>query len=185
MASGIKVASTVPAALGVPPPLGAEVNRTGGPGRGDARLGMTVEGHARELVHHMDRIMRRLVFSQELLTAEEPLSRQEIGVVDTLGAEGPMTMGELARRLRLPLSTGTRVVDGLAARDVIRRERPEENRRVVRVALTAKGRALYQAALAARVAAFRVTLQTLRLDERRELIRLFRKIAAVVGSQPA
>jgi DNA-binding MarR family transcriptional regulator len=68
---------------------------------------------------------------------------------------------------------------------VIRRERPEENRRVVRVALTAKGRALYQAALAARVAAFRVTLQTLRLDERRELIRLFRKIAAVVGSEPA
>lgn len=153
--------------------------------RGDARLGVTLEGHARELVDHVDRVIRRLLFTQELPRAEERFSRQEIGVVDTLGAGGPMSMGELAKRLRLPLSTGTRVVDGLVARDVVRRERPEENRRVVRVALTAKGRALYQAALAARVAAVRVMLQTLRLDERRELIRLFRRIAAAVASEPA
>lgn len=161
------------------------MNRKGDPRSGDARLGVTLEGHARELVLHLDGIMRRLVFSQELPAPEESLSRQEIGVVDTVGAAGPLTMGELSKRLRLPLSTGTRVVDGLVARDVLRRERPEDNRRVVRVELTAKGRAFYQAALAARVAAFRVVLQALRLDERRELIRLFRKIATAVASDPA
>jgi DNA-binding MarR family transcriptional regulator len=96
-----------------------------------------------------------------------------------------MTMGELASRLRLPLSTCTRVVDGLVARGVVQRERPEDNRRVVRAALTARGHTFYRAALADRVAAARVMLRILSTDEQRELIRLFRKIAAVVASEPA
>ncbi len=159
------------------------VTRKGDPGRDDGRLG-TLEGHARELVHQMDRVMRRLLLTQDLPRGEERFSRQEIGVVDSLGAAGPMTMGELARRLRLPLSSGTRVVDGLVARDVVRRERPEDNRRVVRVTLTARGRALYRAALAARVATARVMLRILSADERRDLLRLFRTIATVVASEP-
>jgi len=128
--------------------------------------------------------MRRLLLTQDPPRADEQFSRQEIAVVDTLGAAGPMTMGELARCLRLPLSTGTRVVDGLAARDVVRRERPEENRRLVRVVLTGKGRAFYRAALAARVATARVILQILSADDRRELLRLFRTIATVLASEP-
>lgn len=161
-------------------------NRKSDRARGAERVGVNLESHARELIHHVDRIIRRLLLTHDLEHAEEPFSRQEIGVVDTLGAEGPMTMGELARRLRLPLSTATRVVDRLVAREVVRRERPEENRRVVRVELAAKGRAFYRSALAARVAAHRAMLQTLTLDERRELIRLFRKIAAsIAGEQVA
>jgi DNA-binding MarR family transcriptional regulator len=146
---------------------------------------VTLDGHARELVAHMDRVVRRLLLTQDLPRAEERFSRREIGVLDTVGAAGPMPMGELARRLRLPLSTGTRVVDSLGARDVVRRERPEDNRRMVRVALTARGRALYRAALGARVATARAMLRTLDAAERRELIRLFRKIAAVVTSEGA
>jgi hypothetical protein len=37
-----------------------------------------------------------------------------------------MTMGELASDPRRPLSTGTRVVDGLVGQAVVRRERHEE-----------------------------------------------------------
>jgi DNA-binding MarR family transcriptional regulator len=143
-----------------------------------------LDGHARELIHHVDRVVRRL-FAGDRSKAEEAFNRQEIGVIDTLGAEGPMTMGELAGRLRLPLSTGTRVVDGLVGRGLVERERPEDNRRIVRVALTTKGRAFYRSALAVRVAGARAMLQTLTLDERRELIRLFRKIAASMAGEPA
>jgi DNA-binding MarR family transcriptional regulator len=151
---------------------------------GTQGVGVTLEGHARELIHHVDRVLRRLL-AADRPKAEEAFSRQEIGVVDTLGAEGPMTMGELAGRLRLPLSTGTRVVDGLVARDLVGRERPEENRRVVRVVLTAKGRAFYRSALASRIVGARAMLRALTLEERRELIRLFRKIAASVTGEPA
>lgn len=56
---------------------------------------------------------------------------------------------------------------------------------MVRVALTAKGRALYGAALAARVATARAMLRILSVDERREMIRLFPKIAAAVACEPA
>jgi len=158
---------------------------SGDAGRAAARLGVTLDGHARELVVHVDLIMRQLVFAEDRPVADQLFSRHEIGVTDTLGGVGPMTMGELARRLRLPLSTATRVVDGLVARGLVLRERPEDNRRVVRVALTENGSALYREALAARVTAFRAMLKVLRLEERRELIRLFRKISAAVASEPA
>jgi DNA-binding MarR family transcriptional regulator len=173
----MKAALPSSAALGVPPPVRADVSRDG------ARPEGTLEGGARELIHHMDRVMRRLLLTQDMARTDEQFSRPEIGVVNTLGGAGPMTMGELARHLRLPLSTGTRVVDGLVARDVVHRERPEEKRRVVRVALTTKGRAFYRVALASRVAAARTMLRILSAGERRELIRLFRTIATVVASE--
>ncbi len=161
------------------------VDRPDDHGAPDARRAGTLDTHARELVLHLDHIMRRLMFSEESPAPEEPLSPREIGVVDTLGATGSMMMGDLARRLRLPLSTGTRIVDGLVTRDLVQRERPEENRRVVRVALTPKGHAFYQAALAARVTAARAMLKSLHREERHELLRLFRKIAIAVAGEPA
>lgn len=151
--------------------------------RGDAAgeiLGSRLEASARELVGHLDRAMRRLVLAglpARRLAAMERVSRSEIAVVDTLGAEGPMPMGELATRVRMPLSTATRVVDRLVARDMLRRERLDENRRVVRVALARRGRRFYRAALGGRIAGMQRMLARLSEDERRELIRLFQKIA--------
>ena len=62
-----------------------------------------------------------------------------------------MAMGELAARVRVPLSTATRVVDRMVERDLVQRERPKDNRRVVRVALAPAGQRFYDEALAARV----------------------------------
>jgi DNA-binding MarR family transcriptional regulator len=139
-----------------------------------------LEASARELVGHLDRAMRRLVLAAppaRTLAAMERFSRSEIAVVDTLGAEGTMPIGELAARVRMPLSTATRVVDRLVARDMLRRERLEQNRRVVRVALARRGRCFYRAALGGRIAGMRQMLGPLSEGEQRELIRLFQKIA--------
>jgi DNA-binding MarR family transcriptional regulator len=103
-------------------------------------------------------------------------SRSEIAVVDTLGAEGAMAMGEVAARVQLPLSTATRVVDRLVARGMLQRERLEDNRRVVRVALAGEGRRFHQVAVSSRVAGAHRMLQHLSDGEQRDLIRLFRKI---------
>jgi len=145
--------------------------------RGADRAGATLEGSARELVTHLDRTMRRLFLTGEEPWPAESFSRSEIAVVDTLGAEGSMAMGELAGRVRLPLSTATRVVDRLVGREMVQRERPEDNRRMVRVALAPAGHAFYQAALRSRIAGAQRMLQRLTEGERRELVRLFRKIA--------
>ena len=140
------------------------------------------EAAARELVTHLDRTMRRVVLAGGR-GPDESFSRSEIAVLDTIGAEGPLAMGEVAARVRLPLSTASRVVDRLVPRGMVERERPEENRRVVRVALGTGGRAFYKAALRSRITGARHMLRCLTANERNELVRLFRKIAASVADE--
>ncbi len=156
---------------------------TGSP---SAPSGATIGGGARELVTHLDRAMRRLVLTdvEPEPDSRESFSRSEIAVLDTLGAEGSTTMGLLAARVRMPLSTVTRVVDRLVGRKLVQRERPEENRRIVRVALATAGQAFYRAALKSRVAGAERMLTRLTAAEQRELIRLFQKIAMFIDEEP-
>src|SRR5215470_4381548 len=51
----------------------------------------------------------------------------------------PLPMGEFSKSLDIPLSTATRVVDGLVEGGFAARTADPEDRRVVRVALTADG----------------------------------------------
>jgi DNA-binding MarR family transcriptional regulator len=146
--------------------------------------GSRLEASARELVTHLDRAMRRLVLVSDEQGSRERFSRSEIAVVETLGAEGAMSMGELGARVRLPLSTATRVVDRLVARGMLQRERPEDNRRVVRVALATGGQDLYQGAVRGRIAGAQRMLERLTQGEQGELIRLFQKIADSIAEEP-
>jgi DNA-binding MarR family transcriptional regulator len=59
----------------------------------------------------------------------------------------PPTMGELSTELGIPLSSATRIVDGLVSGNFIERIPDESDRRVVRVQMTTNGREIYQAAM--------------------------------------
>ncbi len=152
--------------------------------RPHSRSGAPLEGGARELVTHLDRAMRRLVLTDAEPDSRESFSRSEIAILDTLGAEGSTTMGLLAARVRMPLSTVTRVVDRLVGRKLVLRERPAENRRIVRVTLANAGQAFYRAALKSRIAGAERMLARLTAAEQRELIRLFQKIAKSIEPEP-
>lgn len=58
--------------------------------------------------------------------------------------ENGMTMGELSTALSVPLSTATRIINWLVADGNVERLSDPEDRRIVRVALTASGRDLYE-----------------------------------------
>jgi len=162
---------------------GTMPNRKSAAGGSRTASGAPIEGGAHELVTHLDRAMRRLVLTAVESDSHESFSRSEIAVVDTLGAEGSTTMGLLAVRVRMPLSTVTRVVDRLVGRKLVRRERPEDNRRIVRVALATAGQAFYRAALKSRVAGAERMLARLTAAEQREFIRLFHKIAVSIDEE--
>lgn len=53
---------------------------------------------------------------------------------------GELTIGELAANLRLDHSTLSRTVDGLVRKQLLERRRDDEDRRLVRIKLTANGR---------------------------------------------
>jgi DNA-binding MarR family transcriptional regulator len=62
-------------------------------------------------------------------------------------SEAPPTMGELSTELEIPLSSATRLVDGLVSANFIERIPDKYDRRVVRVQMTETGREIYHAAI--------------------------------------
>jgi len=61
--------------------------------------------------------------------------------------EAAPTMGELRSLLGVPLSTATRIVDGLVSVDFIERIPDTSDRRIVRVQMTKTGRQMYQSVM--------------------------------------
>jgi len=78
------------------------------------------------------------------------LTPVQIHALMWLGRDGPLTMGELARRLGSSERAVTGIVDRLERARLARRERSESDRRVVRVELARKGGVAYRA-LSARI----------------------------------
>ena len=129
-------------------------------------------------------MMRVLLLAGGVDEPPQRIARSEIAVLDTLGAEGAMAMGELAERVQVPVSTASRVVARMVERDLVKRERPEDNRRTVLVALAPAGERFYDEALAARVAGTERMLRTLTVDEQEQLLRLYRKMSEGILVEP-
>ena len=84
---------------------------------------------------------RLRIFEDELFARFE-LTAQQYNLLRLLKAESPQETMALAERLVSRAPDITRMLDKLEARGLIVRERPPENRRVVRVAITPAGRNL-------------------------------------------
>ncbi len=111
------------------------------------------------------------------------LNMQELRVVEFLGNEGPRMMRELAKHLAVAVNSMTSIVDSLERKELVRRHRSEEDRRVVRVELTDAGREIYQSLVEVNLRLFRSMLGALTQDEQEIFMVLFRKIARAGRSQ--
>jgi MarR family transcriptional regulator, organic hydroperoxide resistance regulator len=92
------------------------------------------------LTQALDEVSRRV----EDVTAGEGLSLEQWLVLRRLAAHGDQAMRDLVADTRLNDSTLTRVVDRLAALGLVYREADPVDRRRVRVALSARGRAVHE-----------------------------------------
>jgi DNA-binding MarR family transcriptional regulator len=73
-----------------------------------------------------------------------PVSEKELFILVFVGQNESVTMSELASNLEAPLSTLTSIVDKLVDKKYLLRGHSDEDRRVVNVALTAKGKESYK-----------------------------------------
>jgi MarR family 2-MHQ and catechol resistance regulon transcriptional repressor len=105
------------------------------------------------------------------------LSCQELRVVEYLGDSGPRMMKELAEFLLLAVNSITSIVDGLETKGIVRRQRSEQDRRIVHVELTEAGQRAYKAAVDEKLQLLRGMLAALTEDEQTIFLVLFRKIA--------
>jgi len=93
-----------------------------------------------------------------------------------IARSGPLTMGDLCQHLYLASSTVTDLVDRMERAGLVERERDAVDRRVIRLHLTERGRAVIDQVMAARSAYLREVLRRMSAEDRRAVVRALRLI---------
>lgn len=108
--------------------------------------------------------------------SEYALTPSQFGVLDALFHLGPLTQGDLARKILKSSGNITMVVDNLEKRGLVKRKRGEEDRRFNSVRLTEKGRSLFKRIFPGHVRAIVDEMEALTGNEQDELGRLCRAV---------
>jgi MarR family transcriptional regulator, 2-MHQ and catechol-resistance regulon repressor len=114
--------------------------------------------------------------------ASKRLTSSQFGVIEALFHLGPLCQGELAAKLLRSGASVTSVVEGLERRGLVVRQRTEEDKRFVRVALTGKGRKLIQEIFPAHAETVTRLFRVLTDEEQDQLRQLCRKLGTAVAA---
>jgi len=90
--------------------------------------------------------------------------------------ENPPTMGELSGELGIPLSSATRMADGLVRAKFVERKTDPNDRRVVRICITARGNQFIETGKKYMKERVEQLLQRFSAEEQEELVRLLGKL---------
>ena len=138
----------------------------------------SLEEEARELLGLLVSIGRRGGFRDPLATLFENsgLTPGQFHSINWLGLDGDLTMGQLAHRLGVSEKTVTGIVDRLERGGYAERRRRDDDRRVVFVALTRKGAAIFRRMERQIIARTKAMLAVLEEGERRVVRRLIERL---------
>ncbi len=107
----------------------------------------------------------------------ENLSLMETKAVGFLGQQKNCIMREIADYLRVAVSTVTGLIDKLEGKDLVKRDRSSEDRRIINISLTPKGHEVYQFHVGEFTKLCRGMLMGMSAAEQDMYIELSRKIA--------
>jgi MarR family 2-MHQ and catechol resistance regulon transcriptional repressor len=116
------------------------------------------------------------------LQKEFGLTESQFAVLEALYHLGPLSQGQLCRKILRSGSNVTTVVDNLERDKLVLRERDIDDRRVQIVSLTEKGRTAVTAALPAHIGRINRLMTALSTDEQKELARICRKLGTANAS---
>lgn len=111
------------------------------------------------------------------LAKRADLTGPQLTVVKLLEAFGDLSLSELSEKIRAQNSTVTGIIDRMERENLVTRERSKEDRRVVYIKLTAKGRDLAREIPVEPMEVFKGALETLTAQEMRDLLRIMTKVA--------
>jgi DNA-binding MarR family transcriptional regulator len=143
------------------------------------------DADARRLQAMLVGLMRRRSLRDPISAtcAELELSAPQVHTLLAMGHEGPLTMGELARRVAVTEKTTTGLVDRLERDGLVLRLRDGADRRVVRVKLTAQGARLARRLDAEVLEKLTWLMGRLDGDDRRDLFRIIGKLTDLAEEQ--
>ena len=142
----------------------------------------SLEVKARELQKSIEQLFYHF---QAASTAnlDGDLSLQEIKVIDLIGQRKSCIMREISNYLQVAVSTMTGMIDKLEEKELVVRERSNEDRRIVRVLLTEKGQKVHQSHLEELLKLCRGVLLSLDEEEQDIYLTLAKKIAGKAAQQ--
>jgi len=116
---------------------------------------------------------------EEQLCAE--LSLSQMRTLSTFICENkPLKMSDVAKKLNVTLPTVTQIVDKLVSLNLLERVRNEDDRRLVIVNITEKGKRLVKMAQERRIESFKLWLGKLSIEEQMELITTLEKLNEIL-----
>lgn len=116
---------------------------SGSPGRdsdGASQTSVPRDRHDLQVLQALRRIMRATDLYSRKLAADQQLTVPQLVCLLAIQEEEPLTATSIAKRIHLSASTVVGIVDRLAAKGLLVRERDSEDRRVVNITLSEKGK---------------------------------------------
>jgi len=129
-----------------------------------------------EIAKIVPAILREVTRRHETIFSEDNLAIPQIVVLDLLRERGSCNMGDLARMLNYTMSAATGIIDKMIKMDLVKRERSQEDRRVVMVAFRKKGEETARRVSEARRDLSNDLYSVLTQKEKQEYLRLLRKV---------
>ena len=111
------------------------------------------------------------------LAKRADLTGPQLTVVKLLEQVGDLSLSELSDRIRAQNSTVTGIIDRMEREGLVLRERSKEDRRVVHIKLTPKGHTLAKEIPVEPMEIFKGALESLSVQEMRDLMRIMTKVA--------
>jgi MarR family transcriptional regulator, organic hydroperoxide resistance regulator len=137
-----------------------------------------------EIKSDVDRVLEAIIYlytESRRITKEmarrADLTGPQLTVVKMLEQIGDLSLSELSERIRAQNSTVTGIIDRMEREGLVMRERSREDRRVVFIRLTTKGRKLAEDVPVEPWEIFRSALESLTASETRDLVKILGKVA--------
>jgi len=106
----------------------------------------------------------------------QELTMSQFGVLEALVHLGPLCQNVLGSKILKSNSNMTTVIDNLEKRGLVKRERSSEDRRIITIYLTEKGKETIESVLPQHVAAIKSQFEILSPEEQIQLGKLLRKL---------
>ena len=140
-----------------------------------------------EAVNTVERLLRRVAFiikrrGREIL-ADFGITHPQFNALLALRDKQDMTMGELCEKLMLACSTATDLVDRMEKNGFLVRNRDGSDRRVIRLAVSEKGRQVIAEVLVARRRYVASMLEKLKEDEQTQLAQSLERLHSLMFSE--
>lgn len=150
---------------------------------GSSYRGSEAEVRALSALINLMRAADALTVSLQRELAKEDVTPSQFGILEALLHCGELCQGDLAGKLLRSCGSVTAVVDGLERRGFVERRRAPEDKRFVRVALTAKGRRTIDGIFPAHAKVVVAQFSVLSAREQDQLRDLCRRLGRAVGGQ--